>query len=558
VPRIRAGSARSYFLWLEDESTAAADAASAAAAPAHADAARAPAQAICLLPHGQATGVVQRLPQVFALRLGEPVRFQLLASSLPTPWRAGQLVDVAALDAVWLPPLIAQMPLGAEDALNAEGGAAPLSTHLSTQAARPRPTPTQVRVQLQAGLSEIGTLDVACVAVSPAGDGAPGAASESAPARWPLVFAVRGAQAAHGEWAQAGDAATPAEDAHAVNAANAVDAAGRARAAGVPAPKARIAPPWAAVSAQATALIDEVFGDAAQQLDAGTVRRLRQRLERLLGPRDAWPVALLRPLFDVLMARARRRRRSAEHERVWLNLAGYCLRPGLGEPRDAQRMASLWALHDEGLSYPKGKGNWAEWWVCWRRVAAGLSQPQHMALMSGVAGAMEHADQRHLAADSPLVAYDDMVRLVAVLENLSAAYRAELGEWLMQRLARPGEGAQTWWALGRTGSRVPLHGSPHNVVGPELIAPWLQAALAQDWRRNDSAMFAAVQMARMTGDRARDVDEATRAQVLQGLQRAKAPERWQRMVSEVLAMDAGDVQRSAGEALPPGLRLLAG
>ena len=62
----------------------------------------------------------------------------------------------------------------------------------------------------------------------------------------------------------------------------------------------------------------------------------------------------------------------------------------------------------------------------------------------------------------------------------------------------------------------------------------------------------------MPGDRARDVDEATRLRVLQRLQQARAPERWQRMVAEVLAMDASDVQRSAGEALPPGLRLLAG
>ena len=48
-------------------------------------------------------------------------------------------------------------------------------------------------------------------------------------------------------------------------------------------------------------------------------------------------------------------------------------------------MASLWALHGDGLSYPKGKGNWAEWWICWRRVAAGLTEAQQMALMASVA-----------------------------------------------------------------------------------------------------------------------------------------------------------------------------
>ena len=496
-PRIRAGSARSYFLWLES-----------------ADANQA-GQAICLLPRGQAVGEAVHLAQRFALRLGQSVRFQLLASSLPGAWQAGDVADVAALDAVWLPPLVTRLGVAGQASAEPAGGV------------------QEVAVQLQARMGELGTLEVACVAVD-----APAATAGAAPS-WPLVFAVRGAQAAHAAHAAQ---ATPADTARTPTAI------------------------WPAVHTHVLALLDEVFGAAAQtpqappahsSPQAPPARRLRQRLEKLLGPRETWPVEVLRPLFDVLMARSRRRRRSAEHERVWLNLAGFCLRPGFGAPRDAERMAALWALYEEGLSFAKGKGNWAEWWVLWRRVAAGLNEAQQMAVMAAVAQVMEHADQRLVAKDSPLVAYDDMVRLVAVLENLSAGYRAELGEWLLQRLARPGEGPQTWWALGRTGAREPLHGSPHNVVAPELVAPWIEAALAQDWRRNESAMFAAVQMTRLTGDRARDVDEVLRAQVLQQLQRAKAPERWLQLVTQVVALDADDLKRSVGEALPPGLRLLA-
>lgn len=48
---------------------------------------------------------------------------------------------------------------------------------------------------------------------------------------------------------------------------------------------------------------------------AREVRGLRARLERLLGPREGWDLPLLRALFDALMERAGRRRRSAEHER---------------------------------------------------------------------------------------------------------------------------------------------------------------------------------------------------------------------------------------------------
>ena len=50
---------------------------------------------------------------------------------------------------------------------------------------------------------------------------------------------------------------------------------------------------------------------------------------------------------------------------------------------------------------------------------------------------------------------------------------------------------------------------------PEAAREFLDATLAQDWRRNETAMFAAVQMARMTGDRARDLPDEARAQVLE-------------------------------------------
>ncbi len=69
-------------------------------------------------------------------------------------------------------------------------------------------------------------------------------------------------------------------------------------------------------------------------------------------------------------------------------------------------------------------------------------------------------------------------------------------------------------------------------------------------------MFAAVQMARMTGDRARDLPDALRAQVLEKMRAAGAPPRWQELVERVVPMQAQDQQRSLGDSLPPGLVLL--
>ncbi|MEG2880843.1 MAG: molecular chaperone DnaK, partial [Comamonas sp.] len=335
---------------------------------------------------------------------------------------------------------------------------------------------------------------------------------------WPLVFAVRG---------EAGAAAADA----------AADAA----------------------LARAIAQIERVFGSQDQSVAAKEVKQLRAALEKILGARESWDLALLRTLFDALLARARRRRRTPEHERSWLNLAGYCLRPGVGAELDDWRMAQVWALHDQGLAHAQDSGNWAEWWIFWRRAAAGLAEAQQMQLLEDVAGHMQQAGQRAQGKSSALGSYDDMVRLFAVLENVPWAYRLEMAQWMLERLAKPGESLQTWWALGRICSRVPLGpAGAHQIIPPEQLDPFLDAVLAQDWRHNDSAMFAAVQMARMTGDRARDLSDVQRAPVIARLAQQRAPENWQAMVAGVVELDAAEQRRSFGESLPPGLVLIAG
>jgi len=466
--RIGGGSARSYFLRLDNDDSR--------------------LRAICLLPQGSEEGLAQRLAgQRFSLRLGQAVRFHLLASTAPGPVAAGDVRDLAGQELVHLPPLTAVLP---------------------APAGRER---AQVEVLLQATMTEVGTLEVQCVAVQD-------------PAQtWPLVFAVRAAAAA------AAEPPAPADG-------------GLAR---------------------AMAQIERVFGSQDQSVTAKEVKQLRSALEKILGARESWDLALLRMLFDALLARARRRRRTPEHERSWLNLAGYCLRPGVGAELDDWRMDQVWALHDQGIAHAQDSGNWAEWWIFWRRAAAGLSEVRQMQLLEDVAGHMQQAGQRTQGKSSALSpalgSYDDMVRLFAVLENVPWAYRLEMGQWMLERLARPGESMQTWWALGRICSRVPQSpAGAHQIIPPEQLDPFLAAVLAQDWRHNDSAMFAAVQMARMTGDRARDLSDAQRAPVIARLAQQRAPANWQAMVASVVELDAAEQRRSFGESLPPGLVLIAG
>ena len=458
-PAIGGGSARSYFLRLDDGGPA--------------------ERAICVLPRGTETGREVHLPShSFALRLGQAVRFHLVSSVGDTPWQAGDLIDLAGDDFIRLPPIATVLPA-------------------------PEGKRREVTVRLTTAMTEVGTLEMHCVG------------ADDPARRWLLAFELRG------------DNASP--DTPAVESPRLADARD---------------------------LIERVFGTQSQQVDAKEVRGLRARLERLLGPREAWDMPLLRALFDALMERAARRRRSAEHERTWLNLAGYCLRPGLGADLDEWRIDRLFGLFGQGIQYANEGRNWSEWWTLWRRAAGGLPEAAQLEILEVLAGHLEQADAGKRSRTPVLDSYDDMVRLSASLERVPTLHRIEVGKWLLERLQRPSEKAHTWWALGRVGARESLYGSAHTVVPAEIAAGWLEAVLALDWKRVEPAAFAAAQIARLTGDRSRDLAPELRDEVVRRLLAIRAPQGWIAMVRDGARLDEEVRRRSFGEALPPGLSLI--
>jgi len=309
---------------------------------------------------------------------------------------------------------------------------------------------------------------------------------------------------------------------------------------------------------EAIAQIDRSFGARSQNVDKKEIRRLRSQLEHLLGPRETWNSALLRELFGALWERAKRRRRSVDHERLWLNLAGYCVRPGFGYPLDEWRVEQLWSLFDDGIQYVQESQVWSEWWTLWRRAAGGLDETAQLRVLDAMTYLQTAAQSRHkLPFDVSKTGIADMVRLSASLERIPVERKVELGESVLARLQKPAENHQSWWAVGRIGARQPFYGSAHNVVPPEIASRWLDAILALDWKKVDPAAFAAVQIARMTGDRSRDLPDATREAVIRRLEASNAPRAWIAMVGEVIELDNADEGRVFGESLPAGLKLIS-
>lgn len=311
---------------------------------------------------------------------------------------------------------------------------------------------------------------------------------------------------------------------------------------------------------QALEAIQLVFGAKSKQIDPQAVKTLRADLERILAaPRAEWQTPVLRELCTALLEGAKYRRRSEAHERLWLSLVGFCLRPGFGYPLDDWRVEQLWKLYPEGLQFVNEKQNWAEWWTLWRRVAGGLNAEAQQRIFNDIAKFINPAAARQagVAKQSVIRGYEHMVRLAAALERLAVLDKVQLGEWLLKRLEKAGESEQSWWALGRLGSRILFHGHNHDVIAPQTIMPWLAQLLKIDWKKQPQAAFAATLLARRCEDRVRDIDEALRLQVLEKLKQAKAPASWQAMVAEFKELDAQQEKQVFGEALPPGLKLIA-
>ena len=311
---------------------------------------------------------------------------------------------------------------------------------------------------------------------------------------------------------------------------------------------------------QAKEKIQAVFGSKSKKVDPKAVKSLRGNLEKVLGlSRTEWDTAILRELFTELLEGMKSRRRSENHERVWLSLIGFCLRPGFGYPLDDWRVEQLWKTYSQAIQFVNERQNWTEWWTLWRRIAGGLDGSAQEQIFKDISKFLNPAAARQagVAKQIKIRGYDDMVRLSGVLERLSVDKKIILCEWLLKRLQKSSEPNQTWWAVGRIASRVPFHGSSHNVIPAQLVTDWMTQLLKVDWKKVPQAAFAATLMSRMSGDRVRDLDETIRLQIVEKLQASKAPSSWVEMVETYKELDEVEEKQIFGEALPPGLKLIS-
>ena len=91
---------------------------------------------------------------------------------------------------------------------------------------------------------------------------------------------------------------------------------------------------------------------------------------------------------------------------------------------------------------------------------------------------------------------------------------------------------------------------------PEVAGEWLKSLLRLDWQNVSQAAFAAASIARMTGDRTRDVNDELRQRVAGRLERIESTRPMAMWVKDIVKLSTQDEVRFLGDSLPEGLKLV--
>lgn len=430
----------------------------------------------------------------FDLLMGQPVSFPLASSSVRADDRPGDLVATDPNSILPLPPLVGLMRVGRK--AKAE----------------------RVRVRLSAKVTEVGTIELWCL-------------SRGDDRRWRLQIQLRGAST-------------------------------RNVAPGVLAGFSEGAVIEQSELDPALEAIRIAFASPPPAEESGPSRLVKRLEEILEEPRDKWPPSALRAMWEPLKEASERRSLSPRHESRWMNLAGYCLRPGIGFPLDETRIKSLWPSFHVGLKHIKDVQCWADWWVLWRRVAAGLNRAHHeeihRRLFVSILPPKGGAGKKSTRPKPETHELSEMWRCVASLERLAPSLKEPLGDALARDIVRGAGGSHALWSIGRIGARVPLYAPANVVVHPEAASRWVAAIVDRPFaagRETADAIFALVEMARVSGDRARDLDETLRVRVISRLQGLGASEEQILAVREFQDREAAEQGIALGDSLPIGLRL---
>ncbi len=462
---------------------------------------------VCLVERGTEEGKEVEVLKTFRVRTNRPVKFSLYSSTTRKGDKVGDLVPVDSEDLIELPPLQTVLRYGKKG------------------------RDVQIPIRLGAKVTAIGTLELYCE-------------SQESPHRWRLQFQLRDSET------------------------NGIDSTSQVE--GV-----RVAPSDEQMEEEPKGLSKEdlkALEEAREEIrkcfvpDKGdkalAPSQLPRRLTECVGmEKDLWSLPLLRSLADALLDMKAGRGRSPQHEARWYNLTGFCLRPGTGEVTDPWRIKKIWPFYFDGLVFSKEMEPRLQWWIFWRRVAAGLGSGQQTQIFSTMSSALLPvlSKRRKRAKVKPIKVSQEERRemwlFAANLERLEISGKIELGRELVSNLVKNRSWRGALWVLSRIGSRQPLYGPANKVVPPGEVSSWLEVLKKQELKQPQKLINATISMARLTGDRTRDLQTAFRQEVITWLQLLGAGEKKLEPLRKAVPLAGKEKNHAFGESLPEGLIL---
>ncbi len=280
------------------------------------------------------------------------------------------------------------------------------------------------------------------------------------------------------------------------------------------------------------------------------VKKISRIVER---SKSAWPLGLLRALGDQLLERVEARAYTPLYEHKWLNLTGFCLRPGFGESLDPHRVKAAWKIYAKGPLHIKNPQVRIEWQIFWRRLAGGLSAGHQRQFIQSLTPLM--ASKKGAKTRIPPQERIEMWMALANMERLMVKDKVKWGRLLLNEMTPKKSKPQHFWALSRLGARELLYGPVDRVVPIDEVSAWIETLLSQDWRNPKPVGRALIQLARKTGDRMRDIEPALIERIIGKLASYDNQDFEIKPLQDVVPLAQSEESAIFGESLPTGLVL---
>lgn len=302
---------------------------------------------------------------------------------------------------------------------------------------------------------------------------------------------------------------------------------------------------------KAKLLIQESFRVKQEQLPS-----LIKNIEKELSlKRREWSVYILREFADTLLAIPYSELKSPRQESRWLNLCGFCLRPGFGDPADELRLKKVWKLWFHGMNNPNDSQTISDWWVFWRRVASGLRAGHQRSIMDQLYKQICPKGIYTNKLKSGPQAKAEMWRCAGALELITTDKKIALGKILIAHIKKLSD--YEFWTLGRLGSRRMFRAGINNVIDPKIAEKWLNKLLeTKRPKPSESELFAVSRIAAVCGDRKYDIDPELISKVKDYLLIHSAPKTWIEHLETPTEESIEEQAKILGDSLPLGLSIV--